>query len=261
VTRSDVVRPRIGVQLYPQGTDVPTFLDAARRAEDAGLDSVWTWDHFFPIFGDEGTAHFEGWTLLTAVAGVTERVRIGHLVVCNSYRNPDLVADMARTLDHVAGGRFTLGLGAGWFERDYTEYGYEFGTAVSRLRDLGAALPRIRDRIARLDPQPLGDLPILVGGGGERVTLRLVAEHADAWNSFGPPETYAHKNGVLDEWCARVGRDPRAIERTVLIEAEDAGRLDEYVAAGAEHVIVGLAHPFDLTPALTLLEAAESSGV
>lgn len=250
-------RPRIGVQLYPEATDVASVLDAARMAEDAGIDSVWTWDHFFPIFGDPDATHLEGWTLLTAIAGVTERVRIGHLVLCNSYRNPELVADMARTLDHVAGGRLTLGLGAGWFERDYAEYGYEFGTAPSRLRDLGASLPRIRERLARLNPQPVGDLPILVGGGGEKVTLRLVAEHADAWNSFGPPDEYAHKNRVLDEWCAKVGRDPALIERTVLIEAEDAGRLDEYVAAGAQHVIVGLAHPFDLTPALTLLEAAE----
>ena len=250
-------RPHIGVQLHPQATDLAALLDAARRADEAGIDSVWTWDHFFPLYGDADEAHFEGWTLLTAIAGVTERVRVGHLVVCNSYRNPDLVADMARTLDHVAGGRVTLGLGAGWFERDYEEYGFPFGTAPSRLRDLGEALPRIRARLARLNPQPIGDLPILVGGGGEKVTLRLVAEHADAWNGFGPPETFAHKNGVLDEWCAKVGRDPSTIERTVLIETEDADRLDEYVAAGAEHVIVGLRHPFDLTPALTLLEAAE----
>jgi hypothetical protein len=98
----------------------------------------------------------------------------------------------------------------------------------------------------------------LVGGSGERVTLRLVAEHATMWNSFGPPAVYAHKNAVLDTWCERRGRDPSEVERTVLIDAEDVGRLDEYVAAGAEHVIVGLAHPFDLTPALALLEAAEA---
>ena len=250
-------RPRIGVQLHPQATDVAALLAAARRAEEAGVDSVWTWDHFFPLYGDPDAAHLEGWTVLTAIAGVTERVRVGHLVLCNSYRNSDLLADMARTLDHVAGGRFTLGLGAGWFERDYTEYGYDFGTAPSRLRDLGEALPRIRARLATLNPQPVGDLPLLIGGGGEKVTLRLVAEHADAWNGFGPPDAFAHKNRVLDEWCAKVGRDPAAIERTVLIEPEDAGRLQEYVEAGAEHVIVGLKHPFDLTPALTLLEDAE----
>lgn len=254
---ADGTRPHVGVQLHPQGTDMASLLDAARRAEDAGLDSVWTWDHFFPLYGDPDATHFEGWTLLTAIAAVTERVRVGHLVVCNSYRNPELLADMARTLDHVASGRFTLGIGSGWFERDYVEYGYEYGTAPSRLRDLGAALPRLRARLAALNPQPLGPLPLLIGGGGEKVTLRLVAEHADAWNSFGPPEQFAHKGRVLDEWCGRIGRDPQEIERTVLIEVEDAGRLDDYVAAGAQHVMVGLRHPFDLTPALTLLEAAD----
>ncbi len=252
------MRPRIGVQLHPQATDMPALLDAARRIDDAGFDSLWTWDHFFPLYGDADATHFEGWTLLTGLAMVTSRVRVGHLVVCNSYRNPELLADMARTLDHLADGRFTLGLGSGWFERDYTEYGYEFGTAPGRLRDLAAALPRIRTRLDALNPAPLGDLPLLIGGGGEKVTLKLVATYADAWNGFGPPETFRHKNSVLDRWCAEVGRDPRDIERTVLIETEDAQRLDEYVDAGAEHIIVGLAHPFDLTPALTLLEAAEA---
>jgi len=249
------VRPRVGVQLHPQATTMDALLDAARRAEAAGVDSVWTWDHFFPIYGDPDATHFEGWTLLTAIAAVTERVRLGHLVVCNAYRNTDLLADMARTLDHVAGGRLTLGLGSGWFERDFAEYGYEFGTGSSRLRDLEAALPKLRARLRRLNPPPIGDLPILIGGGGEKVTLRLVAEHADAWNGFGPPDEFARRSRVLDDWCERIGRDPKAIERTVLIEVEDVRRRDDYVAAGADHLIVGLKHPFDLTPVQALLDA------
>ena len=239
---------RIGVQLHPQHCTVDELRAAWRAADDLGVDSIWTWDHFFPLYGDPGGNHFEAWTLLTAMAVDTSSARIGLLVGCNSYRNPDLLADMARTVDHVSGGRLYLGIGAGWFRRDYEEYGYEFGTAASRLADLATALPRIRARLGSLTPAPVGPLPILVGGGGERVTLRLTAQHADAWNGFGPVESWRHKNEVLDRWCAEVGRDPAEIERTVSIEADDVDGVVAFVDAGASHVIVEVGHPFDLAP-------------
>ena len=237
----------VGVQLHPQQTSYVEIRDAWRRAESVGVDSIWTWDHFFPLYGDPAAPHFEGWTLLTAMAADTERAKLGMLVTCNSYRNPELLADMARTTDHVSGGRMYLGIGSGWFERDYTEYGYDFGTAIGRLRKLGDDLPRLKARLASLNPAPIGRLPILVGGSGEKVTLKLTAEHADAWNSFGPPETFAHKNAVLDDWCAEIGRDPSEIERTVAISPEDVGNVDAFLEAGATHLIVMVGHPYDLT--------------
>jgi alkanesulfonate monooxygenase SsuD/methylene tetrahydromethanopterin reductase-like flavin-dependent oxidoreductase (luciferase family) len=139
-----------------------------------------------------------------------------------------------------------LGIGSGWFERDYAEYGYEFGTAVGRLRKLGDDLPRLKARLAALRPGPIGDLPILVGGSGEKVTLKLTAQYADAWNSFGPPATFAHKNAVLDRWCAELGRDPAEIERTVAIAPGDVGDLDAFLEAGATHLIVMVGNPYDL---------------
>jgi probable F420-dependent oxidoreductase len=239
---------QVGVQLHPQDTSYVEIRDAWRRAEALGVDSIWTWDHFFPLYGEPDAAHFEGWTLLAAMAADTERAKLGMLVTCNSYRNVELLADMARTADHVSGGRMYLGIGAGWFERDYTEYGYEFGTAIGRLHKLRDDLPRLRARLAALNPAPIGKLPVLVGGSGEKVTLRLTAEHADAWNSFGPPENYAHKNSVLDRWCAEIGRDPSEIERTVLISADDVELVDAYLEAGATHLIVMTGTPFDLAP-------------
>jgi probable F420-dependent oxidoreductase len=247
---------KIGVQLHPQGTTVAAMRDAWRAADALGVDSIWTWDHFYPLYGPQDAAHFECYTLLAAMAVETTQATIGALVTCNSYRNPDLLADMARTIDHLSDGRFVLGIGAGWFERDYDEYGYDFGTAGSRLRALEHGLERIALRLDQLNPPPPGHLPILIGGSGPKVTLRLVAEHADAWNSFGPPADYKAKNALLDEWCDRVGRRRDQVERTVGINPSEVGDLDAYLDAGAEHLIVMLGAPFDLSPVEQLLAAA-----
>ena len=238
---------KIGVQLHPQATTVADLRAAWQSADALGVDSIWVWDHFYPLYGDPSAAHFEAWTLLAAMAAETSIARFGALVTCNSYRNPELLADMARTVDHISGGRLILGIGSGWFERDYTEYGYEFGTAPGRLRDLAAALPRIKERLGKLNPPPVqSPLPILIGGSGEKVTLRLVAEHADAWNTFGPPENFAAKNAILDEWCAKLGRRPEDVERTVGVSPGEIGNLGAYEDAGAQHAIIMLGHPFPL---------------
>ncbi len=165
---------------------------------------------------------------------------------------------MARTVDHLSDARAILGIGAGWSERDFREYGYDYGTPGDRLRQLEASLQRIRARLPRLVPPPVGELPVLLGGAGEEVTLRLVAQYADMWNTFGPLEHWAAKNAVLDQWCARVGRDPADIERTVsLTNPRELDRLDDHLAAGVQHVILGSAAPFDLGPLRALLTAAD----
>lgn len=238
---------RVGVQLHPQHTTYDSYAAAVRRVEALGVDTIWNWDHFFPLYGDENGAHFEAWTMLAAMAVLTERAEIGCLVTCNSYRNPSLLTHMAKTVDHMSHGRLILGIGAGWFEKDYEAFGYEFGTAGSRLKDLAEALPVIKQRMAEEVPPPLRNpIPLLIGGGGEKVTLKLTAQYADLWNGFGPPETWRHKNEVLTGWCETIGRDPAEIERTVHVDAKDVpGNLDAFAEAGATHFILGLGEPWD----------------
>ena len=183
---------RLGVQLQPQHVTYPQLRDAVTRLEDLGVDILFNWDHFFPLSGDPDGLHFESWTMLGAWAEQTERVEFGALVNCNSYRNADLQADMARTIDHISArggeGRFIFGTGAGWFERDYDEYGYEFGTPGTRLDDLAQGLARVEARWAKLNPAPTRKIPVMIGGAGEQKTLRLVARHADIWHSFVRPD-------------------------------------------------------------------------
>jgi probable F420-dependent oxidoreductase len=223
VTKQSAVR--VAIQIAPERGDYPAIRRTASEAETLGVDAIFNWDHFFPLGKDRTGKHFECWTMLGAWAEQTERVEFGALVTGGGYRNPELLATMAQTIDHISGGRFILGIGAGWFQRDYDEYGYEFGTPGSRLKLLAEYLDRIEARFARLDPPPTREIPILIGGGGVKKTLRQVAEHGDIWHSFSDLETYLRKVAILAEHCAAVGRDPAEIEHST-----DIGRIEETAA-------------------------------
>jgi probable F420-dependent oxidoreductase len=239
---------KVGVHIRPQHTTIEALRAAWMGADAMGVDSISIWDHFYPLTGDPAGTHFECWSLLAAMACDTRQAQIGAIVSAIGYRNPDLLADIARTVDHLSGGRLFLGLGAGNSERDHQEYGLAWGTPGQRLAELRAALPRIKDRLARLNPPPVGRVPILIGGGGEQVTLKLVAQHADLSNTPGPPDVLRHKNQIIDDWCAKVGRDPAEIERTTNIPVTAIDRMHEFVEAGAQRLQIQLDHPFDLTP-------------
>jgi probable F420-dependent oxidoreductase len=235
---------RIALQLQPQHADYAMIRDTVRKAEDIGVDVVFNWDHFFPLSGEPDGKHYECWTMLGAWAEQTSRVEIGALVTCNSYRRPDLLADMARTVDNISDGRLILGIGSGWFQRDYDEYGYEFGSAGGRLDQLAEDLPRIESRWAKLNPSPVRKIPVLIGGGGEKKTLRLVAQHADIWHSFSDLDTLKRKAGILRRHCADVGRDPGEIELSVGVPPGDPATVGPaLIEAGANLFTVGLDGP------------------
>ncbi|MCI0583038.1 MAG: LLM class flavin-dependent oxidoreductase [Chloroflexi bacterium] len=223
---------KIGALCWNQYTDWPSLLEAGRRADRLGYDTLWTWDHLYPIQGSWQGPILEGYTVLTGWAMATEQVRIGLMVGANTFREPALTAKIATTLDHVSNGRAILGIGAAWFDREHAAYGLQYGEGPpERLRWLAEALPVIRGmlhgetpsatgprysaREVRNDPPPIqARLPLLVGGGGEKVTLRLVARYADANNVGGGLEAVKHKEAILLEHCEREGRDPAEIERT-----------------------------------------------
>jgi probable F420-dependent oxidoreductase len=234
---------RIGVQIAPQHAPYSAIRDTVAELEDLGVDILFNWDHFFPLGGNRDGLHFEAWTMLGAWAEQTSRVEFGTLVNCNSYRNANLQADMARTLDHISGGRFIFGTGAGWFERDYDEYGYEFGTPGSRIAALGEALPVITERWGKLNPPPTRRIPIMVGGGGVKKTLRIVAAHADLWHSFASPEVLAEKLDVLREHGEAVGRDVSAIEISNELKGRDEATAEELLALGTTLFTVGITGP------------------
>jgi probable F420-dependent oxidoreductase len=213
---------------------------AWREADEMGADTIYTWDHFYPLYGDPDGPHFEAIAMLGSMAEVTERAQIGALVICNSYRNPELLAHAHVTVDHASGGRAILGIGAGWFERDYDEYGYEFGTAPDRVRALRQALPRIKERLGKINPPPAGPLPILVAGSGEQVMLKLVAQYADRWHGFGDPARFRQKYEVLRRHCADIGRAPAEIEVAWGNHDGVLEHADDFIAAGVTELIVGV---------------------
>ncbi|HET6820849.1 MAG TPA: LLM class flavin-dependent oxidoreductase [Candidatus Limnocylindria bacterium] len=225
---------KLGVLLWNQQTTWAEYEAAARRVDELGYEHLWAWDHLYAIFGDPYQPFFEGWTTLAAWAKVTSRARLGLLVGANTFRNPGLVARLAMTLDHVSDGRAILGIGGAWFDLEHAAHGIDFGSGFGQrldwLDEAAAAMrtlldggevtsePGARyafDRLVLL-PRPVQErLPIMIGGAGEKKTLRTVARYADMWNAMGSVELLKHKDEVLRRHCQEVGRDESEIERTV----------------------------------------------
>ncbi len=226
---------RFGIQTGQQSIEWARMLDLWKKADEWGYDSLWNFDHFFPIFADPSGPCFEGWTTLSALGQATRRARIGHLVNGITYRNPCVLAKMAATLDHITAGRLNLGLGSGWFELEHRAFGIDFKTIPGRLQALDEACRivkgmfrgekfsfegrhfRVTDAIGQ--PRPLQDPhpPIMIGGSGEKVLLKIVARHADQWNAFGGPERMSELIEIIRRHGDTVGRDTDAIEKTVMI--------------------------------------------
>jgi len=228
---------RFGVHAGPQNTSFAGYLELWTRAEQLGYDWVSVFDHFMPIFGNAEGGCFEGPTLMAAMAAHTSRVRVGMLVTGVTYRHPAVAANIAATIDHVSGGRAEYGVGAAWFEKEHDQYGIDFPRVGVRMDMLDEACRVMRGlwseerfsfegkhfrlKDAQMDPKPVQEhLPLVIGGSGERRTLRIVAEHADVWNTFGGDLAgFEHRLEVLARHCADVGRDPADIRKSVTVRA------------------------------------------
>ena len=219
---------RFGIQTPPQNVTWSQMRDAWKLIESHGYDTAWVFDHFFPILTDPTGPCFEGWVSLTALMAETERIEAGVLVTGNTYRHPAVLAKMAATLDQTSNGRLIMGIGAAWFELEHAAYGIPFYTTGERIRRLDEAVEIIKRlwserqvtfegryyqlKDAYCEPKPVRRPPIMIGGSGEKLMLRVVAKHADQWNTFGTPELFRHKIDVLGEHCGAVGRNIDDIE-------------------------------------------------
>jgi alkanesulfonate monooxygenase SsuD/methylene tetrahydromethanopterin reductase-like flavin-dependent oxidoreductase (luciferase family) len=257
---------KFGLQLWSQQTSWDAFRAAALAAEAAGWDSVWTWDHLNAIFGPWEQPILEGWSVLSGVGAVSNRLRLGLMVGANTFRNPGLTAKLATTLDHISGGRAILGIGGAWFEREHDAFGFEtwgsgFGERLDRLDESVMLLRRLLDgeRVthqgrfytfhdALCEPRPVqAKLPILIGGSGPQKTLRTTARYADAWNTSGTIEEVRDTLAILDERCAEAGRDRSEIELTISfpitirdeVAAAEAVALEAFHANGVENAGAG----------------------
>ncbi len=225
---------RLGILLWSQAATWEEMLAAAKRVDALGYDHLWTWDHLYAIFGDPYQPIFEGYTTLAAWAMATERTRLGLLVGANTLRNPSLVAKMVTTIDHASRGRAMAGLGGGWFQHEHARDGFDFGSGFGQRLDwLDEATGVVRALLdgeevtsapggryafdhAIHQPAPVQrHVPIMIGGSGEKKTLRTVAKYADMWNAMGPLDVMRHKVDVLRSHCEAVGRDVSEIEFTL----------------------------------------------
>jgi F420-dependent oxidoreductase-like protein len=263
-------KPRFGIKTAPQYTTYEDILRIWLEADSIPVfEHAWVFDHFIPLGADSTVACLEGWTLLAALAARTERLRVGVMVTGNTYRHPAVLANMAATIDIISHGRLDFGIGASWNEQEHQMYGIPLYAPGERIRRLGEACEVIKRlwtetaanfdgkyyqlKNAYCEPKPAQKPypPIVIGGGGEKLTLRMVAEYADIWNlPGGPIDMFQHKSAVLDEHCAAIGRDPSSIERSVqlfinlndLQETRDIAR--SFIEVGATHVILNLRAPY-----------------
>lgn len=262
-------RITFGVKVAPMHVTYDELLRVWRDADQAPeLEHAWVFDHFYPIAGNEEGPCLEGWTVLTALATQTQRLRVGSMVMGNTYRHPAVLANMAATLDIIANGRLEFGLGAGWHEAEHAAYGIPFGTAAERINRMDETCQvciklwtehranfagkyyQLTNALCEPKPVQKPHPPIVIGGSGEKLTLRTVARYADIWNcNSSGLDQFKHKSQVLDEHCAREGRDPAAITRSIQmfanVEAPEQAREDVkgYLEAGVTHVIFYLRPP------------------
>src|SRR3954452_2500013 len=228
---------KLGVLLWSQATDWPSFERAAVKVDQLGYEHLWTWDHLHAIFGEPQQDFFEGYASIAAWAKVTSRTKLGLLVGANTFRNPGIVAKLITTIDHISGGRAICGLGGAWFDYEHTRHGIDFGIGLGeRLDWMDEATAAIRALLdggtvtsepgghyqfdnLRHEPLPLqAHLPVMIGGSGERKTLRTIAKYADMWNGMGDVDKMAHKVEVLHQHCVDVGRDAAAIPKTTALK-------------------------------------------